>query len=257
MSRIISKPRAVSSAVLAVLPALLLAACGGASDSTAPSQSLPESQAGVADSAQVDAAIEDTPCALVTPEMVATVFDVPAVDLEQSHSRAMSSCTYTREGDGGGLEATVSVERVYEDAESAASGFRSITAGMSGAKLDHSMAGIQKSAREEGDLDATGKRGAADTIIDNSGNSGGIQFEDVEEVGDEARLALTVGAGKLYVRAGNLNFTVAAYSGPDMRMPAKLTPDAIMDADEQWRRETMPQRKQAAVKLARAVIASL
>lgn len=261
MPNIISKPRVVSSAMLALVPALLLAACGGTSDSVAPSQSSPASHAAsgqpAADSVRVDAAIEETPCALVTPEMVAAVFDVPAADLEQSQSRAMSSCTYTREGDGEGLEATVGVGGVYEDAEKAASRFRSTTAGMSGEKLDRAMAGVRKSAQDSGDLDTAGERDAADKIMDNSNNSAGIQFKDVEGVGDEARLALTVGAGKLYVRAGNLNFTVTAYSGPDMKMPAKLDAGAIMDADKQWRRETMPQREQAAVKLAKAVVASL
>src|SRR3546814_19610605 len=74
---------------------------------------------------------------------------------------------------------------------------------------------------------------------------------------DEARFALTVGAGDLHVRAGNLYFTASAYSGPGMQMPEKLTGGSIMAADKQWRRHTMPTRKDAAHKLAGAVVQSL
>lgn len=260
MSNTIFKSSTVPSVLLTLISALLLAACGGTGDSAAPSQSSAASQTAsaepVADSAKVDAAIEKTPCALVTPEMVATVFDVPVAELEQSQLMS-SSCEYTREGDGESLQVSVDVDGVFEDAKSAASRFRSVTAGMSGAEVDRAMAGVREEADRKGDLDTAGKRGAADAIISGSSGSAGIQFEDVEGVGDEARLALTVGAGKLYVRSGNLNFTVAAYSGADMPMPDKITAAAIMNADKQWRSETMPQRKQAAVKLAKAVVASL
>lgn len=262
MLNTVSRPRTFSSMMLALVSALLLAACGGAIDSAAPSQSSPANQAAssnpVVDSAQVDAAVEGAPCALVTPEMVTTVFDVPAAELEQSQLMS-SSCTYTREDDADNesLEATVDVEGVYEDVESAASRFRSVTAGMSGAELDHAMTGIKEEAARNGGLDSASKRDAADAIMDSSSSSDGIQSDDVEDIGDEARLALTAGAGKLHVRTGNPYFTVAAYSESDMQMPAKLTPDSIIAADRQWRRETMPQRKPAAVKLAKAVVASL
>src|SRR3546814_6493344 len=98
---------------------------------------------------------------------------------------------------------------------------------------------------------------ASDAIVGSGSGSAGIQFEDVEGVGDEARFALTVGAGDLHVRAGNLYFVASAYAGPGMQMPEKLTGASIIAADKQWRRDTVPQRKDAATKLAKAVVQSL
>src|SRR3546814_20501525 len=88
---------------------------------------------------------------------------------------------------------------------------------MSGADVDRAMAGVKEKAASEGKLDTAGKK-AADAIVGSASGSAGIQFEDVEGVGDEARFALTVGAGDLHVRAGNLYFTASAYSGPGMQM---------------------------------------
>src|SRR3546814_10108766 len=67
--------------------------------------------------------------------------------------------------------------------------------------------------------------------------SAGIQFEDVEGVGDEARFALTVGAGDLHVRVGNLYFTTAAYSGATMPMPERLTGSSMLAANKKWRHD--------------------
>lgn len=66
-----------------------------------------------------------------------------------------------------------------------------------------------------------------------------------------------MGAGDLHVRAGNLYFAASAYSGPGMEMPERLTGASIMAADKQWRQDTMPQRREAAIKLAQAVVQSL
>src|SRR3546814_2589712 len=95
------------------------------------------------------------------------------------------------------------------------------------------------------------------TLFRSTSGSAGIQFEDVEGVGDEARFALTVGAGDLHVRVGNLYFTTAAYSGATMPMPERLTGSSMLAANKKWRHDTMPQRKEAAIKLARAVVQSL
>src|SRR3546814_4203262 len=89
---------------------------------------------------------------------------------------------------------------------------------MSGADLDRIKANIKEKAAAE--LNARGEK-AADAIMGKTSGSAGIQFEDVEGVGDEARFALTVGAGDLHVRVGNLYFTTAAYSGATMPMPER------------------------------------
>lgn len=254
MSHAVSTPRIASYAVLALVPALLLAGCGGAGEAEGSPQAPPVSE--VADSAQVDAAIEETPCELAPAEMVAGIFGVPATELERQSSMS-SSCVYAWEGDTTQLDVAVDVAGVHEDAESAARRFRSVTAGMSGAELDRVMDGMKDELASQGKLDSDGERLAADAVVANSSDSAGIRFEDVEGVGDEARMALTVGAGDLHVRAGNLNFTVSAYSGPTMPMPEELTYASMMSANKAWQQDTLPQRKQAAVKLAKAIVASL
>lgn len=241
---------------LALLPALLLAACSGSeapapADDTRPVAPAPGAVAG---STEVEAAVEDAPCTLLTPEIVAAVFDVPVSGLERAHSMS-SKCAYSWEGGERTLQASLDVSGVYEDAESAARRFRSATRGMSSEALDDAMQDVAAKAREE--LHGAGAKRAADAVAGTPGSADGIVFEDVRGVGDEARMAQTVGAGDLHVRAGNLNFVVAAYSGPAMPSPDSFDPGAIMAASNAWRTQTLPERERAATELARAVVASL
>lgn len=243
--------RPLFCAMLALLPALVLVGCGGNGDDTsAQATSAGENAATTqfADSAQVDPAMEESPCDLASADMVAGLFDVPVTELEYSPS--MSWCDYTWEGDGKMLEVQVTVNGVFEDAESAASRFRSTTRGMSGADLDKAMTGIKNEAASQ----STDKGKAANAIMGDTSGSPGIVFEDVEGVGDEARMALTVGAGSLHVRAGNLNFTVSAYMGPTMPRPDGM---GIMEMIKTWKKDTMPQRKEAAIKLSKAIVETL
>lgn len=245
-----------SRIALALLPALLLAACSG-SEGPAPAGeagvATPGPQAVVA-SAEVDAAVKDAPCTLLTPEIVAAVFGVPAADLERERSMK-SKCAYSWEEGDQRLKASLDVSAVHDDAASASRDFRSVTRGMSGKALDDAMQGVAAKAKE--DLEGAGAKRAADAVAGVASGGNGIVFEDVEGVGDEARMAQTVGAGDLYVRVGNLNFVVAAYSGPRMPSPESFTPGAIMAASKAWQAETLPERKRAATELARAVVASL
>lgn len=257
---VVSRP-AASYAILALVPALMLAGCGGSEGTDASSPATATSQAAsdsrVADSANVDASLEDNPCKLLTADLVASVFEVPAAELEQGTTMS-STCTYTRESGDQELKASVDVDGVHDDAETASSRFRSVTAGMSGADLDRTMDGIKKEAARESGVDGA----TADAVVGaaaggSKSGSKGIQFEDVAGVGDEARMALTVGAGDLYVRVGNLNFTVSAYSGPGMTMPTEMKPGSILAASRAWQKDTLPQRKEDAIKLGKAVAASL
>src|SRR3546814_3947898 len=162
MSNPMSTPRAASYAMLVLAPALLLAACGGNGDSATSSQSSPASQAAsdrpVTDSVHVDAAIEKNPCELAPAEMVAGLFGVPAADLERESSMS-SACVYSWENDDETerLDVKVKVSDVDESADGAASNFRSVTRGMSGADVDRAMAGVKEKAASEGKLDTAGK----------------------------------------------------------------------------------------------------
>src|SRR3546814_9814587 len=164
MTNLISTPRSASYVMLARVPALLLVACGGNGDSATSSQSSPTSQAAsdrpVTDSMHVDAAIENNPCELAPAEMVADLFGVPAADLEREPSMS-SACVYSWENDDETerLDVKVKVSDVDENAEGAASNFRSVTRGMSGADVDRAMAGVkEKAAREDRKTLVEGKR---------------------------------------------------------------------------------------------------
>src|SRR3546814_10769191 len=106
--------------MLALVPALLLAACGGSGDSASSSQDARASQAAsdrpVTDSANVDAAIEENPCELASAEMVAALFEVPVAELERESSMS-SACVYSWEnaGETERLDVKVKVSDVEED----------------------------------------------------------------------------------------------------------------------------------------------
>src|SRR3546814_5174230 len=83
--------------------------------------------------------------------MVADLFGVPVADLERESSMS-SACVYSWENDDETerLDVEVKVSDVDENAEGAASNFRSVTRGMSGAGVDRAMAGVkEKAARSE------------------------------------------------------------------------------------------------------------
>src|SRR3546814_11169689 len=77
-----------------------------------------------------------------------------------------SACVYSWENDDETerLDFKVKVSDVDENAEGAASNFRSVTRGMSGADVDRAMAGVKEKAASEGKLDTAGKK-AADAIV--------------------------------------------------------------------------------------------
>src|SRR3546814_18140869 len=95
--------------------------------------------------------------------MVAALFEVPVAELERESSMS-SACVYSWEnaGETERLDVKVKVSDVEEDAERAASNFRAVTRGMSGADLDRIKANIKAKAAAE--LNARGEK-AADAIL--------------------------------------------------------------------------------------------
>lgn len=76
-------------------------------------------------------------------------------------------------------------------------------------------------------------------------------FQDVAGLGDQARI--DTGNGDMHVRDGGLYFTLNAYYGPAMPkvMPMPV-PASAVDARAEWWQGTIPQRRQAAMRLVRA-----
>src|SRR3546814_17817332 len=102
--------------------------------------------------------------------MVAALFEVPVAELERESSMS-SACVYSWEnaGETERLDVKVKVSDVEEDAERAASNFRAVTRGMSGADLDRIQANIKEKAAAE--LTARGEE-AADATMANGRASG-------------------------------------------------------------------------------------
>lgn len=199
------------------------------------------------------ASMEDKPCEIVTGEMIVAAFGVPADALEQS-SYTSANCSYDWEGEERGLSVLIHVNGVHESSQDASDYFQDLTRSMSKAEADDAMATIRAQAEKTGDAETPQEREAADAAS-NEIASGGLQFVDVGNVADEARFATQ--SGELIVRKDNLVFTVSAYHGANMPLPATLNAESIMNASKDWLQETLPQRKEAAVKLAKAAANAL
>lgn len=162
------------------------------------------------------------PCAVVTRDMVSTTFAVAAADIEQS---SMSSlCAYRWEGGDERLDVTVHVTAMADDVAHARLLFDQATAASTGP--------------------APGARAAAD-------------FQEIHGLGDQARI--DTGNGDVHVRHDRLYFTLNAYYGPTMPevtpVPVPVpVPTSAMDARAEWLRNTIPQRRQAAMRLVRASV---
>ncbi|MDN5865669.1 MAG: hypothetical protein L0I62_10745, partial [Gammaproteobacteria bacterium] len=247
--------RPLRGVVLTGVLAVCLAACSDASGESTEGQAsaTPGSAAGEsAGSASFDAALEENPCKLLPKEMVATTFGVPAAEIEEA-SALSDSCAYEWGADGTILQVSLDVD-VFDTAQDAASNFASVTQGMSAQAVADAMTSAVEKMEEAAEPGTEGQMEAAGQLAGGIA-SGGLQFEDVEGVADEARFGKRFGT--LYLRRGNLALDVAAYHGASMTMPEEISGGPIMDAVKAWRQETLTARKQQSVELAKAILASL
>lgn len=201
--------------------------------------------------ATYDTALEDTPCAIVTTQMVATAFEVPVSDVEQSNVMS-SRCSYEMESNGDTLDVEVSVD-AFETTKKAASYFRRATRNMSSEEISDAMNSIQKEAGT--DLGTAAQKDAAESIGSGVKQGGGIQFQDVEGVGDQARL--NTFDGTLNLQAGNLLIDLRSYYGPAMPIPDVIEPGTMMKVQKSWMQDTMEARETQSVKLAKIALDAL
>ncbi|HET6632743.1 MAG TPA: hypothetical protein VFG73_08560 [Rhodanobacteraceae bacterium] len=243
-------------AMLICAPAAMLAGCGEAGEASSTAGDGDKHAAAavaVADSAHVDESLRKHACNLLTTAMVAEAFALPAAEIEQSNVIG-SHCEYEWEGEGEEMDAKVIVKRVFDDADKAAEYFNRATRNVSTAEMAKAKAMLHEQLAKSGKLDSERKRTTAKAVTGGAVRDA-IAFEPVEGVADQARF--DTGTGELAVRHGNLYFKISGYRGSSMPMPAKMDFNSIRANSRKWIRETMPQRKQAAVKLARAAVASL
>lgn len=230
-----------------------LAACQeSGSDGDAQAAGEPEQSA----SARFDRAMSKRGCELLSAELVAATFAVPADALTQFK---IMGCRYSWEGDEQTLDAGISMIRAYDREAGAASWFatatRSRTAEEVQAEMDELAGRLDKSEQLDTELKKSTAKGLLDTV-----DAKAVAFEDVAGVGDEARVS---DDGTVYVRVDNLTFMVSAYKGPAAPSPdfqgADIQQMAAIAKENaaQWAIETAPQRKADGVRLARAIVDAL
>jgi hypothetical protein len=252
----------------AVLVAALLLAVGvstGCDKSDAPAEGSAESASadekldqeasdeGAAEQARFDASLEEDTCELVTKKMVATVLSVPEGELEQDGGRR-TPCSYDWEGDDTKLHVELVRAEVFDTETLAAGHFLKMTPNMSSEEVAEAMKGIRKTAETAGQLNSKNKKMAAKKLGEGMAE-GGFEFKDVEGVGDEARYEVTT--NELHVRVDNLYFMLAAYKGPTMELPDKISGASMKKAANDFHKETRPQRLEASKKVAQAAVESL
>lgn len=198
----------------------------------------------LAGSKTYDTSLAERPCDIVTADMVATTFGVPVDNLQQSGPEA-PLCSYQLEEDGKSLDVLLTVV-AFDTDKAAAEGFRDAT---------RSMSAEEVSARLEElgiELDESDEQFARDIGIP---EPTGVQFEDVENIADQARFQ--TGEGSLHLQQGNLWITLTAYYGPDMKIPDEITFESVEKATSAWKKDTMDERKEQVIALAKAALAAL
>lgn len=195
-----------------------------------------------------DTALEDQPCEIVTVTMVATALDIPEGSIEQSNVVA-SRCAYELKDDGDkALSVEVMID-VYDTDESAAEVFRNATRSMSSDEIADTMAALTDSAEND-----HARQDASEGIVSGLFQNG-IQFEDVDGLADQARFDTS--DGTLQLQQDNLRIKLRVFYGPSMPIPENFSSETIMKALNSWMQDTMSQRREQAVKLAKIALEAL
>lgn len=200
----------------------------------------------LANGATFDTSFSDTPCEVITAQMVATTFDIPEKNLEQSKPMP-SACSYEMEENGKILSVYLIVN-VFEDKKTAAESFHDSTRSLSAQEMTEKLkaAGVEF---DESDIKFARDMGLPDP------RPTGLQFEDVDGIADQARFLTD--EGSLYLLQDNLQIILNAFYGPDMPIPNVTTFEALEKADSAWKKSTMDERKDQAVALAETALAAL
>lgn len=212
--------------------------------------------AAASDSARFGKEMSKKGCELLSPELVAATFDVPADELRQIK---IMGCAYSWEGNEQTLEAGISMIRAYGREAGAASWFATATRSRTAEEMQAEMDKVAERLDESEQLDTELKKSTAKDLLKMAGSEA-VTFEDVAGVGDEARVS---DDGTVYVRVDNLTFMVNAYKGPTAPPPdlqgASLEQMAAIAQENaaQWAIESAPQRKTDGIRLAGAIVDAL
>jgi hypothetical protein len=197
-------------------------------------------------------------CEILTPALVAQVFGVEETNLRQDK---IMGCIYSSKADGNELLARLNMLKSHETEALAEAWFESATRSMSKEEAVQFMQGVTEDAKKREEIDSDTKKKVVDDmggLLSATVSDDGIQYEPVSGIGDNARV--NTSEGSLFVRKGRLTFSIAAYHGPKQPAPNMAgvaindMARAAMQASEDWKKETVPQRTADATKLALAVV---
>lgn len=199
-----------------------------------------------ANGATFDTSISDKPCDIVTANMVATTFDIPEKNLEQSKPMP-SACSYEME-DNGKILSVYLIANVFENKKTAAESFHDSTRSLSAQEMTEKLkaAGVEF---DESDIKFARDMGLPDP------RPTGLQFEDVNGIADQARFLTD--EGSLYFLQDNLQIILNAFYGPDMVLTDQSSFEALEKETSTWKKDTMDERKEQAITLAKAALAAL
>lgn len=197
-------------------------------------------------------------CDVLTAQMVAGVYGVPADELKQIK---IMGCVYTWKKDGQIVDAKVMMIRAHKTLDAAKTWFGNVTATKTGEQLAAEMDMVRDEVKQRQELDTDLKKKTAvdmAALAKMAMPEGGITYGDATGIGDEARISNADGV--MWVRLGNLTFQVAGYHGPEQPRiqvdPKNLKgmAKAAMEAQKKWHAETLDQRRADVKKLAPLVV---
>ena len=169
-----------------------------------------------AEKALFDESLKTKPCELLTAEMVAGVLGVDKGSLTQS-SPLKSMCSYATEND---TSIMIGFIEVRDDLDKATKYFDNAYKGMSPEEVKEAMAAIDKELDKQVDEGKVkvpdGKKAEPVKGAIGDAFAAGFKYEDVEGVGDAARLGVTkrkiagmeMYDNEIYVRVRNLSFQI-------------------------------------------------
>lgn len=203
-------------------------------------------------------------CELLTPKLVADTFGVPEGELKQMK---MMGCIYKWKGDDQIVEANITLLRAHKSEEAAAQWLEGATRSATKEEMTAQMEQVRGKVKEREEIDTKLEEKAADQLLDVANDmlpDEGMSYEDVDGVGDQARI--NVGDGTLWVRVDNLTFNVVGFKGKPQEK-IEYTPADMKDikkvaamakvAQQAWLKENAGTRRADGTKLAKRIVANL
>lgn len=203
-------------------------------------------------------------CEMLNPAMAAEALDVPEGSLKQMK---VMGCNYSWEGEGKFAEASIISIWVKKTPDAAKVWFGNMTKTQTAEEIAAQMAKVKGKVAKSDQLDTKTEKKVANDVLGVAAGmtpDEGYVFEDVEGIGDEARVKAY--DGSVTVRVRNMIFTVRAYKGdpappPDtaviMSRDIKKITAAAKKAEAEFMGKTRDVRRTMSIELAKTVVSAI